>query len=135
MSKFILLILFLFDVYYCTKKEEPETFLINPNSLSEKEITIKSGKEFVIKLACFSSSYVLLNKKDNNDVIVFQKTGSIDEHYDGENIGGRRGYLLYYFKTNSITNEPRVLKFTDTYSYLRQSNPIPKLIVKVNIVE
>ena len=84
---------------------------------------------------CFSSSYVLLNKKDNNDVIVFQKTGSIDEHYDGENIGGRRGYLLYYFKTNSITNEPRVLKFTDTYSYLRQSNPIPKLIVKVNVVE
>ena len=44
---------------------------------------------------------------------------------------------IYYiiFKTNSITNEPRLLKFTDTYSYLKQSNPIPKLIVKVNVVE
>ena len=79
MSKFILLILFLFDVYYCTKKEEPETFLINPNSLSEKEITIKSGKEFVIKLACFSSSYVLLNKKPESSFCILLRDNILSQ--------------------------------------------------------
>ena len=134
MSKYILLFLILINIYKCDKKEEIETFLINPNLTKEKEINIQTGKLFCIKIPTFTSSYVLLNKKENNDAIPFQKTDSYTEHYEQESIGGRRGYLLYYFKANSITREPKLLKFTDTYSYLKQKEPIPKLIIKVNVV-
>ena len=129
--KIYFIISYLINIYKCDKKEEIETFLINPNLVKEKEINIQTGKIFCIKI--FTSSYVLLNKKENSDTIPFQKTDSYTEHYEQENIGGRRGYL-YYFKANSITKEPRVLKFTDTYSYLKQKEPIPKLIIKVNVV-
>ena len=134
MSKYFLLLISLFNLYYCAKPDEVETFLINPNLVKEKEITIEAGKEFCIKIPTFTSSYVFLNKQENTDAIPFQKSDSYTEHYEGEEIGGRRGYLLYYFKANASTKEPRLLKFTDTYSYLRETNPAPKLIVKVNVI-
>ena len=134
MSKYALFFIFLFNLYFCARPEEVETFLINPHLVSEKEITVETGKEFCIKIPTFSSSFVFLNKKENNDVIPFQKSDAYTEHYEQEDIGGRRGYLLYYFKANGATKEARLLKFTDTYSYLKQTNPLPKLIVKVNVV-
>ena len=134
MSKYVLFFLILINIYKCDKKEDIETFLINPNLVKEKEINIQQGKEFCIKISTFTASYVFLNKNENSDAIPLQKTDSYTEHYEGESIGGRRGYLLYYFKATSITKEPRLLKFTDTYSYLKQKEPIPKLIIKVNVV-
>ena len=133
MSKSILLIILLFKFYVCQKKEIPEIFEINPKQIAETEITVQAGKEFCIKIYCIGTSYVLLNKNENNDSITLIKTDSITEHYEEENIGGRRSHLLYYFKANSITKEPKLLKYTDTYSYLKQSNPIPKLLIKVNV--
>ena len=69
MSKYFLLLIVLFNIYYCAKQEEVETFLINPNLVKEKEITIESGKEFCIKIPTFTSSYVFLNKQENTDTI------------------------------------------------------------------
>ena len=135
MSRYILFLIILLKVSNCLKREVADTFLINPNTINEKEINIQSGKEFCIKLSCVTSSYVLLNKNENDDAIPFLGSDSIEDHYEGESFGGRRGYLLYYFNAKSITKESRLLKFTDTYSYLRQQNPVPKLIVKVNVVE
>ena len=134
MPKYITLLIILFNLYHCAKQDEIETFLINPSLVKEKDLLIEVGKEFCIKIPTFLSSYVLLNKKENSDVIPFQRTDSYTEHYENENLGGRKGYLLYYFKANSITKEHRLLKFTDTYSYLREKEPKPKLIVKVNVV-
>ena len=134
MSKYITLLIILFNLYYCSKPEEVETFLINPNLVKEKDLSIEIGKEFCIKIPTFISSYVLLNKKENADTIPLKKTDSYTEHYKNENLGGRRGYLLYYFKANAATKEPRLLKFTDTYSYLREKDPKPKLIVKVSVI-
>ena len=134
MSKYILILIFLIKLNVCIKKEVADTFLINPNAESEKEITIEEGKEFCIKLLCFSNSYVLLNKNENEDSLHFQGTDSLEEHYENEYLGGRRSYLLYYFEAKSVTKESKVLKFTDTYSYLRQKNPIPTLNVKINII-
>ena len=133
MSKYILILIFLIKLNVCIKKEVADTFLINPNAESEKEITIEEGKEFCIKLLCFSNSYVLLNKNENEDSIHFEGTDSISEYYEEENIGGRKGYLFYYFQAKAVTKESKLLKFTDTYSYLKQKNPIPKLIVKINV--
>ena len=133
--KYLFILVILLNIYQCIKKEVSLTFPINPLTVSEKEILIESGQEFCIKIFCYTSSYVLLNKNENSDSIPFLGTDSIQEHYENEDIGGRRGYLLYYFKANSITKEPRLLKFTDTYSYLKEANPIPKLIVKVNVVK
>ena len=133
MSKYILILIFLIKLNVCIKKEVADTFLINPNAESEKEITIEEGKEFCIKLLCFSTSYVLLNKNENEDSIHFEGTDSISEYYEEENIGGRKGYLFYFFQAKTVTKESKLLKFTDTYSYLKQKNPIPKLIVKINV--
>ena len=73
MSKYILLFLILINIYKCDKKEEIETFLVNPNLVKEKEINIQIGNIFCIKIPTFTSSYVLLNKKENSDTIPFQK--------------------------------------------------------------
>ena len=134
MSKYILLLLILIQLNICIKKEVADTFYINPNLESEKEITIEEGKEFCIKISCMTKSYVLLNKNENEDSLHFQGTDSLEEHYENEYLGGRRSYLLYYFEAKSVTKESKILKFTDTYSYLRQKNPIPTLNVKINII-
>ena len=133
MSKFLILIILILNCYICQKKERIEIFEINPNIITEKEITVQSGQEFCIKISTFIKSYVLLNNNENIDSIPLIKTDSITEHYEGEDIGGRKGYLLYYFKANSITKEPKLLKYTDTYSYLKQSNPEIKVLIKVNV--
>ena len=49
MSKYILLFLILINIYKCDKKEEIETFLVNPNLVKEKEIIFKSEIYFALK--------------------------------------------------------------------------------------
>ena len=133
MSKFIICLFFIFNLYNCEQKEETLIFEVNPNASKEKELNVKVGEEFAIKLYCSSTSWVLLNKNEKES-ITFLKSEYQAEHYDGEELGlGRRGYLIYFFKANEITKEPKLLKFTDTYSYLKQSNPIPKFIIKINV--
>ena len=133
MSRYLIFILFLFNFYNCEKKEEIAIYEVNPNIGKEKEFNVKVGDEFAIKLLCSSSSWVFLNKKEK-DSVTFLKSDHEEEHYDGEQLGlGRRGYIFYFFRASEVTKEPKLLKFTDTYSYLKQTNPIPKFVIKINV--
>ena len=133
MSKLIICFLFLLNLYNCEKKQETLIFEVNPNIDNEKEFNVNVGQEFIIKLYCSINSWVFLNKNEK-DTITLIETDYQAVHDKDEELGlGRKGYLLYFFKANSITEEPKLLKFTDTYSYLRQTNPIPKFIIKINV--
>ena len=116
------------------KKEESIVFEVNPNLVKEKEFTVNSGQEFIIKLYSRYTPWVLLNKNEK-DYVTFIKTDYIEEYdeKDKTNRDKRKGYVLYYFKASSITKEPKLIKFTDTHTYLRESNPIPKFIIKINV--
>ena len=122
------------NLYNCEKKEESIVFEVNPNLVKEKEFTVNSGQEFIIKLYSRYTPWVLLNKNEK-DYVTFIKTDYIEEYdeKDKTNRDKRKGYVLYYFKASSITKEPKLLKFTDTYTYLRESNPTPKFIIKINV--
>ena len=133
MSKFIIFFLFLLNLYKCEKKQEILIFEVNPNIDNEKEFNVNVGQEFIIKVYCNLNSWVFLNKNEK-DTISFIKSDYQAEYDKDEELGlGRKGYLFYFFKANSKTEEPKLLKFTDTYSYLRQTNPIPKFIIKINV--
>ena len=134
MLKFIICFSFLLNLYNCEKKEESMTFEVNPNLGKEKEFNVNSGQEFIIKLYSRYTSWVLLNKNEK-DSVTFIKTDYIEEYEekDKKDREKRRGYILYYFKANSITKEPKLLKFTDTQTYLKESNPTPKFIIKINV--
>ena len=82
----------------------------------------------------FSISWVFLNKDEVKDSLTFIRTEYEDNRYAGKKVGlGRGGYLIYYFKATSVTKEPKLLKFSDTYSYLKQKEPVPKQVIKINI--
>ena len=134
MLKYIICFLLLLNLYNCEKKAESMVFEVNPNLVKEKEFTINSGQEFIIKLYSRDTPWVLLNKKEK-DYVAFLKTDYIEEYEekDKKNRDKRKGYVLYYFKASSTTKEPKLLKFTDTYTYLRESNPTPKFIIKINV--
>ena len=130
MLKFTIYLFALFNLYYC---EEPLIFEVNPLVNKEVEYNVKQGQEFIIKLVCSTFSYVFLNKNQLNS-LTFIKSDYKTDHDKEEKVDfGRRGSLIYLFKANSPTTEPSLLKFTDAYSYLKQENPIPKLVVKINI--
>ena len=134
MLKYIICFLLLLNLYNCEKKTESMVFEVNPNLVKEKEFTVNSGQEFIIKLYSRDTPWVLLNKNEK-DYVAFIKTDYIEEYEekDKKNRDKRKGYVLYYFKASSATKEPKLLKFTDTYTYLRESNPTPKFIIKINV--
>ena len=141
MSRFILsfiLLILLINVYICQKEgEKIKIFDVIVNRNIINEINVKVGEEFGLKLFCSpgtGKTWILLNKNEIKDPISFIKTGSEKYHYEGEELGlGRGGYLYYYFKAVSATEEPKVLNFTDAYTYLKQENPIPSEFVKINV--
>ena len=134
MSRYLIFIFFLLNIYTSEKEEEKVSiYEVNPNLGKEKEFNVKVGDQFAIKLICNSNSWVFLNKNEK-DSVTFIKADYEAENDDVEYIGlGRRGYLYYYFRANEITKEPKLLKFTDTYSYLKQTNPTPKFVIKINV--
>ena len=133
MTKFIIYFIPLLNLYNCQKEERPMLFEVNPNIGNEKEFTVQVGQDFIIKLYTSITSYVLLNKNDK-DSISYTKSEYQGIHDEDEKLGfGRRGYILYFFKANAVTDSPKLLKFSDTYSYLRERDPSPKFIVKINV--
>ena len=138
MSRFFLGFILLINFYICQKEEvKINIFDVKVNQNIINEIHVKVGEEFGLKLFCApgtGKTWVLLNKNEIKDPIAFIKTGSEKYHYEGEELGlGRGGYLYYYFKAVSATEEPKILNFTDIYSYLKQENPTPSEFVKVTV--
>ena len=133
MSKNIILLLFLLNLYACEEEAKNIIFKVNPNIDNEKEFNVDSGEEFTIELHSFSSSWVLLNKKELKS-LTFIKTNYKFEPVESGLFGPqRKGHVCYIFKANSKTEEPALIKFTDTYYYLKQANPEPKFIIKINV--
>ena len=142
MIKFIICLSLLLNRYNCEEwVRRREVFEVNPDLVKEKEFTVKAGEEFIIKVYCASDSWKLLNG-DERDTVTFIKIGNIkdnDEIEENEynniyNPVKIKCFTLYYFKANSKTKEPKLLKFTDSFSYLMESNPTAKLIIKINVV-
>ena len=138
MSKFILSFLLLLNFYICQKEQNKINIydvIVNQNIINE--INVKVGEEFGLKLFCSpgtGKTWILLNKNEIKDPIAFIKTGQENYYYEGEELGlGRGGYLYYYFKAVSATEEPKVLNFTDAYTYLREENPTPSEFVKITV--
>ena len=135
MPKFIIYFIILFSLHICEKKEEASIFEVNANISKEKEFTVQAGQEFIIKLYSSTTSLVLLNKNEK-DSVSFIKTEyelEYDKKKQQQLLRDEKGYILYFFKANAITEEPKLLKFADAYSYLKESNPVPKLIIKINV--
>ena len=138
MSKFkiILGLLFLFGLINCDETGGNVMIydvVLNKGD-SANEFNVKSGEEFALKFNCISISWVFLNKIEVKDYLTFLRTEYEDNRYAGNKIGlGRGGYIYYYFKATSVTKEPKLLKFSDVYSYLKQKEPVPKQIIKINI--
>ena len=135
MSKIILCLLFL--VGFINSDEDSgkvQIYDIVLNKGDINEFNVKSGEEFALRFNCVSISWVFLNKDEVKDSLTFIRTGYEDNRYAGKKVGlGRGGYLIYYFKATSVTKEPKLLKFSDVYSYLKQKEPVPKQVIKINI--
>ena len=144
MSKHILLLLILIQLNICRRKEDPNTFVIDPDFVNEKEITIKKGDEFRIQISYSTSFLVLLNTDENGDFIEPKGSKQFcdDEEEDHK---GKKCYLSYKFEAKAVTKESRELQFGKAISKIKRSrtrndniqndNSKPKLIVKVNIAK
>ena len=137
MTKYILFFLFLLNLYNCEKEGKVNFFDVVLNQGKTNEFNVKVGEEFALRLYCSpgrKSTWVFLNRKENQDSLTFIKSDYETKHYEGEELGlGRTGYLIYYFKATSETEEPKLIKFTDANSYLQQENHTPTEIVKINV--
>ena len=138
MSIFILIFILLINFYICEKEEKKINIIdveVERNIINE--FNVKVGEEFGLKFFCSPGTgkvWILLNKNEIKDPISFIKTGSEKYHYEGEELGlGRGTYLYYYFKAVSVTEEPKLLNFTDAYTYLKKENPTPSEFVKINV--
>ena len=137
MTKYILFFLFvLLNLYNCEKEDKVKIYDVILNQGKTNEFNVKKGEEFALRLYLGpgTKSIVLLNKKENQDSLTYIKCDYEIVHYEGEELGlGRMGYLYYYFKATSETEEPKLIKFTDAYTYLQKENPTPTEIVKINV--
>ena len=137
MSKIILYLLFLLGLI--NNEETKGNVMVYDVVLNKgdniNEFNVKSGEEFALRFNCVSVSWVFLNKDEVKDGLTFIRTDIEDSHYTGKTDGYRRGggYLIYHFKATSATKEPKLLKFADVYSYLKQKEPVPKQVIKINI--
>ncbi len=137
MSLYILIFI-LINFYICEKEEKKiNIFDVEVDRNIINEFNVKVGEEFVLKFFSFpgaGKTWILLNKNEIKDPIAFIKTGVEKYHYEGEELGlGRGTYLYYYFKAVSVTEEPKLLNFTDAYTYLQEENPTPSEFVKINV--
>ena len=138
MSIFILIFILLINFYICEKEEKKiNIFDVEVERNIINEFNVKVGEEFGLKFFCSPGTgkvWILLNKNEINVPISFIKTGSENYHYKGEELAlGRGTYLSYYFKAVSVTEEPKLLNFTDAYTYLKKENPTPSEFVKINV--
>ena len=133
--KCILYLVFLIILSDCKGIDNAIFFEVNRFTGNGGEYNVKVGDIFALKLNTVANSWVLLNKNEIKSSVTFLKT-DISEPQPKDSLGNERGgYLYYYFKANSKTTEPVLLKFTDAYSYLKQAEPIPKEVFKINVDE
>ena len=137
MTKYILFFLFILNLSNCENEDKVNVYDVVLNQGKTNEFNVKVGEEFALRLYCspgIKATWVFLNRKEIQDSLTFIKSDYENVHYEGEELGlGRMGYLYYYFKATSETEEPKLIKFTDAYTYLKKENPTPTEIVKINV--
>ena len=111
MSKIIICLLLLFNIYIC--EEPPKNIRVFEKNSKENKITVRLGEEFVLKFVNnpgFRYSWRFLNEDETKDTIKFLRS------YDGElygrlNILGGAMNVYFQFKAIKKTKEPVALKY------------------------
>ena len=121
MSKVIICLLLLFNLYFCQEKIDGVRVFESTNELSNKnEFSVRLGEQFAIKIKSNPStgfSWSLLNEEEIKESLVFIKSEFIDPSEDHD-IDGKPGFQYFFFKALQSNEEPVSLEF----SYSRGSN-------------
>ena len=134
MIKHFLSLLLLLNLYNSKEMDNAIFYEVHIFNGKGGEFNVKVGDIFALKLFTGKHSWVFLNKNEIKESISFIKSDYINNPESSDIIGlGRSGYIYYYFKAISPTKEPVLLNFTDAYSYLKQENPIPREVFKINV--
>ena len=131
--KYIFVLFLLLNYNVCEGIDNAIIFEVNIFNGNGGEFNVKAGDIFALKLNTARYSWVMLNKNEIKDSVSFLKTDVSNPEPKDELGFAKSGYLYYYFKANGKTKEPVLLKFTDAYSYLKEDNPTPKEIFRINV--
>ena len=113
MSKLILCLLLLFNIYICEEQENVRIF--KKGGITGNEINVRLGEEFAIEFQYFSrvgNLWNFLNKDETKDILQYLK------HYEKSyliprHIVGIGRYAYFHFKALKKTNQAVILKFFD----------------------
>ena len=131
MSKLILCLLLLFNIYIC---EETKNVRVFTKDDAKNEISVRLGEEFALKFVANPSagySWNFLNKNETKESLQLLRTRN-ENPLGRLHIVGNPRNVYYYFKAVKETNEAVSLKF----SYGRQwekSNILPITTFKINV--
>ena len=135
MSKLIIILLLLFNLYFCEETIDGVRVFESTNELSNKnEFSVRLGEQFAIKIKSNPStgfSWSLVNEEEIKESLVFIKSEYIDPSEDND-IDGKPGFQYFFFKSLQSTEDPVSLEF----SYHRGAstkNAVESRTVKINI--
>ena len=135
MSKLILCLLLLFNIYVC---EEESKIRIFDEKKDEKDISVKLGEEFALKFLSNPStgySWDFVNKQEVAGYLKLLRTKT-ERAYTGRmrnHLVGSPVNLYLYFKATNVTNEAVPLQFVYGKHWLKNANyPVTTFKVTVN---
>lgn len=136
MIQIILCLLLVVNIFN-SENTDIKMFEINNLKSNENQFTVNSGEEFALKIylnLSIGNSWVFTNKNEIKDSLTFIKSDiQLIREEEYNYLSGRRGYIYYYFKALKETDEPIMIKFCDTLTWLNNDNPDPTAVVKINI--
>ena len=133
MSKLILCLLLLLNIYNCQDLEKVKVFEIPRDSSNEAgEFEVRKGESFALKFYSNPStgySWDFLNEEEVTDSLLLL-TSKYEAPKTPVGLVGAGGYMYFYFKAVEVTNEAQKLKFS--YSRAKKDNGIPT-VVKITV--
>ena len=132
MSKFILSLFLLFNIYICEVPKNIRVF--DSRKDMDKLIKIRPGEEFKLKLFKPASlfSWFLLNQNET------QKYFQLLEHFESfegklRSAAGARFYSYFHFKALKKTKEDIILKFGMNIRFSNGENTQSVKTIKINV--
>ena len=111
MSKLILFLLILFNIYIC--EEPPKNVRVFEKKSRENKIDVRLGEEFVLKFVNHPGlgyTWNFLNKNERQETLQFLRSYE-GSQYGRLHIPGNPRNVYYQFKAIKKTNEDVILKF------------------------
>ena len=133
MSKLILCLLLLFNIYVCTDTPDHRIFTQDD---AANELNVRFGEEFYLKLKTNPStgySWTFLNQAEIDDTLTLLRTYSENPQLNSEKpLIGAGGFRYYHFKAVKKTKEPVSIKLSYSKSYISSNSPTTTFKVNVN---